>query len=297
MLFADLSIVRIPDSIRIGVRWRFHRIVITAADAGAQAETFVVTNTNDFGPGSLRTAIIDANDSEADTKTITFSVDENQTINLLSALPDIEDGVTINGSTAVNLTVDGGGALRIFRVEADTTVVKDLGLEGAPLESANGARISFNLSEDQQFDEVITDDGGLIKDGEATLTLRGANDYAGGTEVRKGTLIGDTTSLQGSITNSALVVFDQDVDDEYAGASGSGVVQNAGSGVVTFAGANTYSGGTTVSDGVLRGILATPPRRPPASRLASPEMVFSPVSVSVPSSDLVNFPAPVRFPA
>ncbi len=235
----------------------FAGLAFTAAEAGAQgAEIFQVTNTLNTGPGSLRAAIDDANASTAVTKTITFAVPDNGTINLLSDLPDIDDGVTIDGSTAVNLTVDGSaaGTTRIFRIGADTTTVRDLGLKGAPLEIAGGASLSFNISADQQFDDVITDAGELIKDGDATLTLRGANDYTGGTRVRKGTLRGDTTSLQGNITNSAIVAFDQNTDGEYAGAiTGTGAVQKTGTGVVDFTGANTYAGGTTISAGSLRG--------------------------------------------
>ncbi len=232
-------------------------LAIFAGSAEAQGTaTFEVTNTLNSGSGSLRQAIIDANASTATTKTITFTLSENETINLTSDLPDIDSGVTIDGSTAVNLTVDGSavGTTRIFRIGADTTTVRDLGLEGAPLEIAGGASLSFDVSADQQFDEVITDDGGLIKKGDATLTLRGANDYTGGTQVLAGTLLGDTTSLQGTIANSALVVFDQDDDGTYAGAiTGSGAVQKTGTGKVEFTGANTYEGGTTVSAGVLRG--------------------------------------------
>ena len=90
--------------------------------------------------------------------------------------------------------------------------------------SDRAPRSPSTSSANQQFDDVITDAGKLIKDGEATLTLRGENDYTGGTEVRAGTLLGDTTSLQGNITNNALVVFDQaddgDPDNEniYTGA-------------------------------------------------------------------------------
>ena len=238
---------------------------ISAADAEAQAtETFVVNNLFNSGPGSLRSAINDANLSEANTKIITFDVPDNGTINLISDLPDIDDGVTINGSTAVNLTVDGSGTTRIFHISTDTTTLRDLGLDGAPLEIGSGASLAINISTDQQFDDVITDQGRLIKDGAAMLTLRGDNDYTGGTLVSAGTLRGDTKSLKGDITNNALLVFDQpddvDYDDEYAGAiTGSGAVQKTGAGGVDFTGGNTFTGGTTVSAGTLRGNTSTLP--------------------------------------
>ncbi len=60
--------------------------------------TFVVTNTNDSGVGSLRQAILDAN-ALGGLDTITFSITGAgpHTINLLSALPDIDDTVVIDG--------------------------------------------------------------------------------------------------------------------------------------------------------------------------------------------------------
>jgi autotransporter-associated beta strand protein len=242
----------------------FIGFALGAADAEAQvSETFQVTNLLNAGPGSLRAAIDAANASTATTKLITFAVPENGTINLTSDLPAITDGVTINGSTAVNLQIDGGGATtRIFRIGADTTTVRNIQLGGAPLEIGTGASLSLDVSADQQFDDSITDAGRLIKDGEAMLTLRGENDYTGGTVISKGTLRGDAGdpmamelgSLQGDITNNAKLVFDQATDGTYAGIiSGTGSVEKTDTGVVTFSGVNSYTGGTTISAGALRG--------------------------------------------
>ncbi|MBE9194808.1 hypothetical protein IQ219_05675 [Synechocystis sp. LEGE 06083] len=59
--------------------------------------SFTVTNLNDSGAGSLRQAILDANlNPGADV--ISFAV--TGSINLLSALPDIIDTLTIDGTTA-----------------------------------------------------------------------------------------------------------------------------------------------------------------------------------------------------
>ena len=237
----------------------FIGLTISAADAGAQTtETFEVTNLFNTGTGSLSAAIDAANASTASTKTITFASTLDGTINLSSNLPAITNGVTIDGSTAVNIIVDGTdtGTTHIFQVTSGTTTVEALTLQNAPLKIGSGASLAFDGSADQQFDDVITDAGKLIKDGAATLTLRGANNYTGGTEVRAGTLLGDTTSLQGNITNKALVVFDQDAGpvDEYAGViTGTGAVQKTGADEVHFTGANTYTGGTTISAGALRG--------------------------------------------
>jgi len=101
---------------------------------------------------------------------------------------------------------------------------------------------------------ALTGSGGLTFTGTGTTILTGTNTYSGGTTVSSGTLQGNTTSLQGSITNNGQVVFDQPSSGTFSGTiagSGSVVVQNSGTVVLT--GSNTYTGGTTVSSGTLQG--------------------------------------------
>ena len=63
---------------------------------------------------------------------------------------------------------------------------------------------------------------------------------------------GDTTSLQGAITNNAAAIFDIATNGTYAGAmSGSGSLTKSSAGTLTLTGNNTYSGNTTVSAGAL----------------------------------------------
>src|ERR687884_202200 len=64
----------------------------------AHAASFVVTNTNDSGAGSLRQAILDANNTPG-ADTITFNIPGSgvATISPDSELPNITEAVTING--------------------------------------------------------------------------------------------------------------------------------------------------------------------------------------------------------
>src|SRR4029077_16704510 len=101
---------------------------------------------------------------------------------------------------------------------------------------------------------AISGTGSFVKQGAGTLTLTGANSYSGGTTVSGGILQGDTTSLQGSITNNAAVVFDQATTGTYAGAmSGTGGLTQQHNGTLILTRANPYSGSTTVSGGILQG--------------------------------------------
>ena len=60
---------------------------------------FVVSSTNDDGPGSLRQAILDSNSATGQTNTIDFNIPGGgvQTIAPLSALPAITQPVLIDG--------------------------------------------------------------------------------------------------------------------------------------------------------------------------------------------------------
>ncbi|HEY9248794.1 MAG TPA: ice-binding family protein, partial [Rariglobus sp.] len=123
---------------------------------------------------------------------------------------------------------------------------------------SNGSGTAGSLVFDQPsagtFGGVISGTGSVTKDGAGTLTLSGANIYSGGTTVSAGTLVGDTTSLQGAIANNASVTFDQTAAGTYADVmSGTGSLTKAGAGTLTLSGANTYTGGTTVSAGILAG--------------------------------------------
>ena len=96
--------------------------------------------------------------------------------------------------------------------------------------------------------------GGLTKTGKGVLVLTGTIVYAGGTKVSAGTLqIGDggtTGSVFGNITDSATLAFDRSNNLVLGSAvSGTGRLIQDGGGILTLAGANTYSGGTYWSGG------------------------------------------------
>ena len=100
----------------------------------------------------------------------------------------------------------------------------------------------------------------LIKSGGGTLTLAGANTYTGATTVTAGTLeIGGAGSLgsgsyAGTIANSGAFEYNSSANQTLSGViSGTGSVVKGNSGTLTLGStvANTYSGGTTINDGII----------------------------------------------
>jgi len=114
--------------------------------------------------------------------------------------------------------------------------------------------MTFNLGSSQSYTSngSISGGGGITKSGSGHLYLWGSNNYSGGTTVSGGILEGNTTSLQGTITNNAEVRFNQSGNGTYSGTmGGNGLLRKQGSGQVTFSAANTYTGQTVVEAGTL----------------------------------------------
>jgi hypothetical protein len=117
-------------------------LMIESMEPRVLMSTYVVSNTNDSGAGSLRAAVLDAS-SNAGDDTITFdpsvfTVGASHTINLTGGELQIAD---ITGITAIiapaetSLTLDGGRITRIFRVDAGAS----LELQGLRLVNGNGS--------------------------------------------------------------------------------------------------------------------------------------------------------------
>ncbi|WP_243038757.1 autotransporter-associated beta strand repeat-containing protein [Dyella sedimenti] len=165
----------------------------------------------------------------------------------------IENGVLQIGADA-NLGAVGtplgmdGGTLRTTATFASARGTT-LNAAGGTFETAAGTQ--FTLS------SPIGGSGALTKSGDGTLILTGAGSYTGGTTIGAGTLqLGDggaSGSVSGNITDNAALVFNRSDSSTMAGViSGSGTVEQAGSGTTILAGANTYAGGTLISAGTLQ---------------------------------------------
>lgn len=106
-----------------------------------------------------------------------------------------------------------------------------------------------------QIDSDLDGWGMLIKDDLGTLVLTGeGNRYRGGTIVYAGTLAGNGDSLPGDIINEGVVEFRENDSSTYLGdIIGTGTVTKTGSGEIHMTGRNSYTGGTIIREGILRG--------------------------------------------
>ncbi|EHD1974252.1 autotransporter outer membrane beta-barrel domain-containing protein, partial [Salmonella enterica subsp. enterica serovar Havana] len=114
----------------------------------------------------------------------------------------------------------------------------------------NNATLEMNTGGD--FINNIGGTGRVEKSGDDTLTLSGSNTYTGGTLISDGTLVASNVEALGTgdVTNNATLELNTGGTFDNA-ISGSGQVVKSGDDVLTLSGANSYSGGTLISDGTL----------------------------------------------
>ncbi len=102
-----------------------------------------------------------------------------------------------------------------------------------------------------ELENTLSGSGALVKTGTGELTLSGDNTYSGGTTITGGTLTADHADSLGTgvIANSGVLqVGEGELENTL---SGSGLLVKTGTGELTLSGDNTYSGDTTIDDGVL----------------------------------------------
>ena len=152
--------------------------------------------------------------------------------------------ITFSGTNTMTGTATvSGGAL----VATRATVM--------PLNVVNNAAVGFNNANNGTYSGAISGSGLLAKLGAGDMTLTGTNTYSGGTQISAGSLIGDTTSLQGAIAVSGgNLKFNQATSGTFSDVlSGVGNFFKLGAGDLTLTGTNTNAGPWTVSAGRLIG--------------------------------------------
>jgi len=213
----------------------------TTAKGNRPATTITVTNTNDSGPGSLRQALVDANDGD----TIQFDLALNgQTILLTSGELVVSDSITISGPGPSLLAVSRNSQssnFRILHIQPNHTVaISGLTISNGNLINVSGAGIFNDQSTVTISNCVISGNavysppttqaggGGICNNGvlsliNSTVTANSVTStfaYGGGGIFNNGNL----TINQCSITNNTGQRYGGGIA---GGIAGSAVIQNS----------------------------------------------------------------------
>jgi len=155
-----------------------------------------------------------------------------------------------------SVQIDAGATLDINGVQPSTTLNI---LEGAGTLLNDGA---FTIIGSGDFAGTITGSQNIVKVSGDTLILSGDNDYSGTTEVAAGVLqigAGGSSATSGTlgtgnvtISSGASLVFARaDAHSVSNAIDGDGSVEQAGPGVLELTGANSYTGGTRITGGLI----------------------------------------------
>ncbi|EDU0635291.1 fibronectin-binding autotransporter adhesin ShdA [Salmonella enterica subsp. enterica] len=185
----------------------------------------------------------------------TFTVDADSTFTVTSELDETTATSDWDGS---KLTKQGDGTLILSNTGndyGDTEIVggilaaKDAASLGTgDVMIAENAKLALSQG---TLDNNVTGEGQIVKSGSDELIVTGDNNYSGGTTISGGTLTADHADSLGSgdIDNSGVLkVGEGELENTL---SGSGSLVKTGTGELTLSGDNSYSGGTTIDDGVL----------------------------------------------
>ncbi|RJG77603.1 fibronectin-binding autotransporter adhesin ShdA [Salmonella enterica] len=185
----------------------------------------------------------------------TFTVDADSTFTVTSELDETTATSNWNGS---KLTKQGDGTLILSNTGND---YGDTVIDGGILAAKDAASIgtgdvtiaeSATLALSQgTLDNNVTGEGQIVKSGSDELIVTGDNTYSGGTTIDDGVLMADNADSlgTGAVANSGVLqVGEGELENTLSGA---GSLVKTGTGELTLSGDNTYSGGTTIDDGVL----------------------------------------------
>ncbi len=234
----------------------------------------ITINGNAMNPDAFITVVgqKNVNDTHYDlVETLTWYADrDNAAIDAHGTfnLADADDSFTVNtvlenvdansGWNGQSLTKTGAGTL-ILNAEntyTGSTTISEGTLIATNVEALGTGNVTDNATLEMNtggdFDNAISGSGQVVKSGDETLTLSGANSYTGGTTISGGTLVASNVEALGTgdITDNATLELNAG-GDFANNIGGTGRVEKSGDDALTLSGSNTYTGGTLISGGTL----------------------------------------------
>jgi hypothetical protein len=236
------------------------RLNLEAFEDRLPLSTFLVTNTQDSGTGSLRQAILEAN-SNPGLNTIAFDIGGGgvQTIQPTSALPEVTNPVVIDGTTQPGfnghpLIVLNGSQAGVgvdgLTISAGKSTVKDLVIDGFRSSGAslgNGIVLMTNGGNRIAGNYIGTDVTGTIavpNGGQGVLIASGTRNTLGGTAVSDRNVVSGNNSLNFSGGILCKGAFNR-IEGNYIGTDVSGTAALGNWSGVFLGGSNNTVGGLT----------------------------------------------------
>ena len=244
------------------------RFDVTVTDSFGRPEVLSLAGSGTVNLGSALLAINDAADTFAGTINGAGGIEVRGGTQVLSGANTYSGGTIVNGGIvrALNTQAFGTGTITLldptvqFGVSgtyANNILLASVDPAGDPsrLEADNGvvATLSGTITEASAGQPLLFGVTGGTGSSAFVLTNAG-NSWSGTTTIETGvTVQGTTATISGSdIVDNGALVYDQGANGTLTQAiSGSGTLTKLGTGVVTLAGANSYTGGTVVLDGTL----------------------------------------------
>ncbi|WP_193579563.1 fibronectin-binding autotransporter adhesin ShdA [Salmonella enterica] len=216
--------------------------------------TLILSNTgNDYGDTVIDGGILAAKDA-ASLGTGDVTIAENATLALSQGTLDNnvtgEGQIVKSGSDELIVTGDNnysGGTT----ITGGILAAKDAASLGSgDVDIAENAKLELSQG---TLDNNVTGEGQIVKSGSDELIVTGDNNYSGGTTITGGILAAKDAASLGSgdvdIAENAKLELSQGTLDNNV--TGEGQIVKSGSDELIVTGANDYSGGTTISGGML----------------------------------------------
>ncbi|WP_165912363.1 autotransporter-associated beta strand repeat-containing protein [Novosphingobium sp. PhB165] len=250
------------------------------------AGTLVLTGANSYAGGTLVTegvlaiasdAALGSSDSALgiDGGTLRFDAGFDPASTRVVTLGAAGGSIDTNGNVvAFAQPVGGTGALvklgaGTLILAGDNTYSGDTTIAAGTLQIGNGAAsgsvlgnvvnngtLVFDRSDQYIYAGVVSGSGALVQAGSGTTILTADQSYSSGTTIDAGTLQlgngGTSGSLSGNVANAGTLAFNRSDDVILTGiVSGTGGLSQLGPGLLTIAGAQSYTGPTQVAAGTL----------------------------------------------
>lgn len=257
--FFRLTLKRRVPGDGFGLVWSLIGLMAALAPATARAANFGVSSISDSGGGSLRSAIIGANNSPG-PDTITFNIPGSgpHTITLASPLPIIDDPVIIDGTTQTGFST----STRLPRIVLDGDGTGD-GADGLVLRGGGSTVRALAINQFGNHGIVLSLNGGNTlegnfigtnADGTAALPNGGSGVFV--LDSSNNTIGGSTTAARNVISGNEVGIVIVAVENPSGGnivrgnhigtnAAGTAALGNTSHGVAIQGGPNTTIGGTT----------------------------------------------------